>query len=273
VNLRPSPIAGRWYAGQATALGNSIDDYLARADVKPHPTALGIVAPHAGHLYSGWVAAHSFKAVGGNPVEIVVILCPSHFHDDAALITSAHDAYETPLGAIDINRSVLNQIKERVKDISWAELANDREHAIEIELPFLQRVFANGFTLVPLMMRDQSAQVAQHLGRALAKILQNKKFLIVASSDLSHYYPDQKARVLDAEMLKQVENFDPQGVLATEASGRGFACGHGAMAAMLWATKELGANKAQVLRYATSGEVSGDPKAVVGYGAAVVWKE
>lgn len=271
MNFRPSPIAGRWYPGQATALKNSIETYLAQAPVQVYDQVVGIVAPHAGHLYSGRVAAHSFKAVGGNP-EVVVILCPSHFHDNAALITSAHESYETPLGTVAINRALLNQIEGELQSFSWAAIKQDREHAIEIELPFLQCLFTN-VTLVPIMMRDQSLVVAQALGQALAKILLNQNALIVASSDLSHYYTDQKARLLDTEMLKQIENFNPLGVLQTEASGRGFACGHGAIAAMLWAAQALGANQTKVLGHTTSGEVSGDLSAVVGYGAAVVWKE
>jgi hypothetical protein len=159
-------------------------------------------------------------------------------------------------------------------DLALVAIRRDREHAIEIELPFLQRVLGEGFTLIPVMLRDQSPRVARALGLALGKVLRaaGHRALIVGSSDLSHFYPQPGAERLDAEMLKQIDAFDPDGVLAAEAEGRGFACGHGAIAATLWAARELGATRARVLKHATSGDVSGDYAQVVGYGAAVIWK-
>jgi AmmeMemoRadiSam system protein B len=159
-------------------------------------------------------------------------------------------------------------------DVALAAIRHDREHAIEIELPFLQRVLAADFKLIPVMLRDQSPRTARALGLALAKVLREAghRALIVGSSDLSHYYPQPIAKKLDAEMLKQIDAFDPEGVLAAEAEGKGFACGHGAIAATLWAARELGANHAQVLKHATSGDTSGDYSQVVGYGAAVIWR-
>jgi len=281
MDIRPSPISGRWYPGRSAALAESVDEFLNAAQVSPRPQKIvGVIAPHAGHIYSGAVAAYAFQSARDLEIDTIVIACPSHYHDDGALITSGHEAYETPLGAVAVDGNLVEDLRNELakslnkdKSDSLVPIRCDNEHAIEIELPFLQRVFRGGFSLLPIMMRDQSERISKALGGALAKILRGRKALIVGSSDLSHFYPDKIAKQLDAVMLKQIDNFDPRGVLKTEEEGRGFACGHGAIAATLWAARDLGATHAKVIKHATSGDVSGDRSSVVGYGAAVIWKE
>ncbi len=281
-DLRPSPIAGRWYPGEASALRRSVDAYLEAAPVLeavPPDHVLGLLVPHAGHLYSGPVAAHAFRAVQGARVDLVALVCPSHFHADGPALTTGHQAYATPLGAVEVDRAAVEQVRaelgaslRRPPAQALVEIRNDQEHAIEIELPFLQRTLQADFRLLPIMLRDQSGGMALALGAALAHALGDRRALVVASSDLSHYFAQPEALRLDGEMLRQVEAFDPNGVLATQAEGRGQACGPGAIAAVLWAARALGATQARVVRHATSGDVSGDFDQVVGYGAAVLWK-
>jgi AmmeMemoRadiSam system protein B len=151
--------------------------------------------------------------------------------------------------------------------------AYDREHSLEIELPFLQRALEGEFRLLPVMVRSQSEQVAHALGAALAETLRGRNALLVASTDLSHFFDQGTADVLDAEMLRCFESFDPEAVFQAERSGKGLACGHAAVAAVLWAAKALGADTVKVLHHATSGDVTGDYSQVVGYGAAVVLKD
>ncbi|MBK5108657.1 MAG: AmmeMemoRadiSam system protein B, partial [Anaerolineales bacterium] len=141
---------------------------------------------------------------------------------------------------------------------------------LEIELPFLQRVLSSEFDLLPVMVRDQTPKVVETLGRALAGVLVGRSAILVASSDLSHFYDQLQAEQLDGEMLSRVEAFDPLGVLQAEEEGKGFACGRNAIAAVLWAARELGANKVKVLNHATSGDVTGDYSGVVGYAAAII---
>ncbi len=282
-DVRPSPIAGRWYPRDAGALRQVIDDYLAAAPPLAQPIAadvVGLLAPHAGLMYSGPVAAASFGAVRGASVEVVALVCPSHFHADGPVLTTGHQAYATPLGAVPVDASGLAMVRAALAaelggppERLLLAIRDDREHAIEIELPFLQRVLAGGFSLLPIMLRDQSDAMAHALGAALAQALAGRRALLVASSDLSHYFPQPRAEQLDAEMLRQVAALDPVGVLAAQAGGRGQACGAGAIAAMLWAARALGADQARVVRHATSGDVSGDFEQVVGYGAAVVSKK
>jgi len=162
------------------------------------------------------------------------------------------------------------------RDQMLVEIRNDREHAIEIELPFLQRTLTGNFKLIPLMLRDQSERVTRALASALTKILSGQRALIVASSDLSHFFPQAIAQKLDREILQYIDSCDPSGLLTAEAQaeakGYGLACGYGAIAATLWAARELGATHAKVLHHATSGDVTGDYSQVVGYGAGVIWK-
>jgi len=287
-DLRPSPIAGRWYPGDPAVLRKAVEGYLAAAQPAPSATAqplpapehiVGLLTPHAGLMYSGPVAAYGFRAVQGATVDVVALVCPSHFHADGPVLTTGHAAYVTPLGAVPVDQAALDQVRAELAtgldvrpERALYAIRNDQEHAIEIELPFLQCVLAGDFQLLPIMLRDQGDETAQALGQALVHALAGRRSLLVASSDLSHYFPQPVAERLDASMLGQVAAFSPEGVLDIQARGLGQACGPGAIAAVLWAARELGASQARVVRHATSGDVSGDFDQVVGYGAAVIWK-
>jgi AmmeMemoRadiSam system protein B len=243
---------------------------------------MAVMAPHAGHLYSGPVAGYAFAALRGLNPDLVVVVSPMHYPYDEPLLTTAHAAYATPLGTIPVERQALLTLDGYLRQslgYGLAAVAHDPEHSLEIELPFLQRALAGPFSLLPIMVREQDERTAKALGQALARLilespeLAGKNALLVASTDLSHFYPQTVAVQLDGAMLRQVEAFDPGGVIRVEEEGKGFACGRGALAAVLWAAKGLGADRAQVLRHATSGDVTGDYDRVVGYGAAVFTRQ
>jgi hypothetical protein len=175
-----------------------------------------------------------------------------------------------------IDRQAVDALSSHLKTglgYGLSAVRNDPEHSLEIELPFLQRTLAGPFRLLPVMVRDQSVAVARALGKALASVLAEKKAVMVASTDLSHFYSRQQADILDAEMLRQVEACDPEGVMQVEEEGKGFACGRSALAAVLWAAKDLGAETVQILNHATSGDITGDYSEVVGYAAAVITRQ
>lgn len=273
LDIRPSPIAGTWYPADAQTLGASIDGYLAEANLPEiHGQVIAVIAPHAGHRYSGAVAAHAFATLRGLSPDLVVILSPFHQYDPRPILTSKHQAYATPLGNIEIDAEALAELQAHLP-IPITPIPNDPEHAIEIELPFIQRIFQHEFKLLPIMIREQEVDTARQLGNALAKVLQNKNALLIASTDLSHFYDQNTAKILDQEMLKRFESFNPETIFEAEQTGKGFACGHAAVAAVEWAALELGTNKVQVLKHATSGDVTGDHSSVVGYGAAVILKQ
>jgi AmmeMemoRadiSam system protein B len=276
-NIRPSPIAGTWYPGDPGVLAASIDQYLRQADsVQIDGKIFGIIVPHAGHRYSGSVAAHAFQCLEGLQPEIVAVLSPLHSPHPAAVLTSAHSAYATPLGTIDIDTERLSQFGNDLTE-NWGvmlyPIRMDQEHALEIELPFVQRCFSHEFKLLPLMLRDQSEATARAVGASLAKTLRGSSAIIVGSSDLSHFYSQDIAESLDKEILRRLGDFNPSGIIAAEKEGVGFACGRGAIAATLWASRELGADSVKVLNYATSGDTTGDYQSVVGYGAAVIYRK
>lgn len=276
VNIRPSPIAGTWYEGDPVRLARAVDAYLDAAHVPAlDGETVAVIAPHAGHRYSGPVAGYAFAPLRGRTFERVAVVSPFHNFDVHPLLVAAHSAYSTPLGEIAVDKESLLELDVVLKSelgFGLTPIARDREHSLEIELPFLQRALTGGFSLIPVMIRGQEPAVARGLGLALAQVLKDKNALLVASTDLSHFYDQQTANRLDAEMLKRFESFQPEKIFEAERTGKGFACGHAAVAAVLHAARELGADRVQVLHYATSGDVTGDFSQVVGYGAAVVLK-
>ena len=274
MDIRPSPIAGRWYPGDSSQLAGSVDGYINAAQLpKIDGEVVGIIVPHAGHVYSGPVAGYAFKAIRDMQPELVVVVSPMHQPYSQPFLTCAHQAYRTPLGTIKIDRKAVSLLGDELEaelGFGLTPVRNDKEHSLEIELPFLQRALASEFNLLPVMVRDIDPSVVEILGKSMARVLAGRSVILVASSDLSHFYDQLQAEHLDTEMLSRIESFDPRGVLQAEEEGKGFACGRNAIAAVLWAAQKLGANTVKVLKHATSGDITGDYSGVVGYAAAII---
>jgi len=276
LDVRPSPIAGKWYESDPKMLARIVDEYLDDAQLPAlDGEVIAVVAPHAGHIYSGGVAGYAFAAVRGRTPDLVAVIAPMHHPYSEPLITTGHDAYTTPLGEIPVDKDTLYQLDMVLKSglgFGLAPVPRDPEHSLEIELPFLQRALSSAWKLLPVMVRAREPSVSEQVGKALAQVLRDKNFLLVASTDLSHFYNQQTALTYDRAMLNEIESFNPGGAFDLERAGKGFACGLGALTAVLWASRELGADEVKVLRYATSGNVTGDYSSVVGYGAAAILK-
>jgi len=275
--VRPSPIAGSWYQSNPEILSRLVDGYMDDAILPDLPgQLLAVVAPHAGHLYSGPVAGFAFAAVRKTAPEVVAVVSPMHHAYPYSLMTTAHAAYGTPLGELRVNRELAHDLDRKLLrrlGFGLTQIANDPEHSLEIELPFLQRAVKSAFTLLPVMVRTLERETCRILGEALAETLAGKNALLVASTDLSHFHNADTASRLDRAMLEQVEAFSPEGLFEVEEQGKGEACGLGALAAVLWAAKALGGQTVKILHHATSGDVTGDMRSVVGYGAAVVLRD
>lgn len=275
MDIRPSPIAGTWYSGNAEQLAKSIDrSFEGSAKAEPRAELVGVIVPHAGHRYSGAVAGAAFGLARGLTPELVAVVSPMHNLAPAPLLTSGHDAYQTPLGDIPVDSAAVRMLSgalEKRTGFGLYPLRNDREHSLEIELPFLQRALGE-FRLLPVMILDQREETAEALGLALGETLAGRKALLVASSDLSHFFPDSVARALDAEMMRRVQAFDPSAVIRAEEEETASACGRAAIAAVLWAARALGADRVSAVAYANSGDVTGDKSSVVGYGSAAIWR-
>ena len=273
-NVRPSPIAGTWYSADPRQLRQTLNDYMEKAALPDLPGEIvALVAPHAGYLYSGPVAGYAFKAVRGKSYETVAVLSPMHQYYAQPILTSAHHAYQTPLGEIPIDKELLAEVDTQLEQqahLALHPVAHDKEHSLEIELPFLQCTLTGDFKLLPIMLRDQSRRTAKILGKILAEVLKDSSALLVASSDLSHFYPESTANQLDSHVLNTLADFSPDGLFDLKERGNGQACGLAAIAAILWASKELGATDVTLLNYNTSAAITGDRSSVVGYGAAAI---
>jgi AmmeMemoRadiSam system protein B len=276
LNVRPSPLAGRWYDDDPEILAQKVEGYMDAAQLPAlNGEVIAVIAPHAGHTYSGPVAGYAFAALRGRRPDLVAVVAPMHHPYYEPLITTAHDAYATPLGEILVDKGTLHELDALLKaelNFGLSPVANDPEHSLEIELPFLQRALVSDWKLLPIMVRVREASISERFGKALAKVLREKNSVMVASTDLSHFYNQQTALVYDRSMLHQIESFNPDGAFDLERIGKGFACGLGAFTAVMWAARELGADKVKVLHHATSGDVTGDYSSVVGYGAVAVLK-
>jgi len=272
--LRPSPIAGLgWYEGDPDLLRQQVDLWLRHKAVTPAGQIIGVIAPHAGHVYSGAVAGAAFGCLVGQTYDLVVILSPYHDFTTSPMLTTAHAAYWTPLGEVPVDASAMEAVNRSLADQNIdpiKTIANDHEHSLEIELPFLQVALAQPFQLLPIMVQSRRPHLLKALAKAVVAACAGRKCLLVASSDLSHFYTDRVANQLDAEMLRRIQTFSPESVLEAEAQEIAFACGVGPIASILWAARDLGADTVTIVDYATSAAATGDTQRVVGYGAALI---
>ena len=278
--VRAAGVAGSFYPADPTALTAMMDGMLANASTPAiDGPILAVVAPHAGYQYSGPVAAFTYAALKGHKYSRVVVIAPSHFEGFDFTSVYDGDAYETPLGTIPVDKEFARQLTKmsstiRLSEVGHTPTSAGGEHAIEVELPWLQKVLGS-FELVPIVMGDQSYESSRALGVALAKMIQNERksghepgdTLILASSDLSHYHPYLDAEAIDHKTLHALETWDYYSMSRNFQTRTWEACGGAPIVAAMIYAERMGANEAEVLRYMNSGDTSGDHSRVVGYSA------
>ncbi len=276
MTIRRPAVAGTFYPADPGELARTIAGFFSEVGKVPiDGTPLGLVAPHAGYPYSGRIAAKAYKLLEGNDYEAVVVISPSHtvFFKGASIFSG--EAYATPLGAVKIDQELARRMASISPQVFISEKGHATgrtrgEHALEVQLPFLQVVLGNdNYRLVPIVMGDQEEDTIGSLAEVLVAGLKGRNILMVASTDLSHFHSEKEARRLDREIQKAIESFDPERLIDILETGRGEACGGGPTAAVMMAAKRLGAGRSKLIDYATSGEVSGDFENVVGYLSAV----
>jgi AmmeMemoRadiSam system protein B len=273
-DIRPSILAGTWYPGQPDRLRAQIRGFLKEA---PDPDASGgelraLIVPHAGYAYSGGVAAYAYKWLLRQPFRQVVIVAPSHRHAFRGASIDRKTGHETPLGVVPADL-VLSEALRRLSPVfSYVPAGHAQEHSLEIQIPFLQETLRD-FSLVAIIQGSQDEETAEEISRALARGLRDKKVLLVASTDLSHFHAYAQARSLDKRVLDRVAAFDEAGLMQDLRSDRVEACGGGILVTVMKTARRLGADRAQVLHYANSGDVTGDRSGVVGYLAAALIKQ
>jgi AmmeMemoRadiSam system protein B/AmmeMemoRadiSam system protein A len=274
--VRKPAVAGQFYPGDPVTLTQQLTDFFKKAKKEPiSGKIIALIAPHAGYVYSGQVAAYAYKLLEGLSFETVVVISPSHIAYLPGASVYNGSAYETPLGTIPVDTTLAGKIAGQNKRVFLSDkghgfVGGRGEHSLEVQLPFLQTVLGK-FKLVAIVIGDQDYATCEELGQALAKALEGKNALIVASSDLSHFHPYQEAVRLDSIVINHVNSFDPDGLFEDISSGVCEACGGSPIVATMIAAKLLGADKAKALKYANSGDVTGDKSGVVGYMAAVMY--
>jgi AmmeMemoRadiSam system protein B len=260
--MRPAAVAGQFYPGNGAELEHQLDSML-------HPESeipvLGAVVPHAGYVYSGHVAAAVYSCLP--KAETFVIIGPNH-HGIGSPVAISRDSWKTPLGAVETDGEMADALAGSI--IDHDETAHIYEHSIEVQIPFLQRRFS-GFKILPICMGLQDEETAVEVGREISLTAQKlgRRCIVIASSDFTHYEPQEKARSVDARLLEAVLNMDVPELYKRVRHYDATACGYGPMAATITAASALGAKAGRLLAYATSGDVSGDYHKVVGYGAVV----
>jgi MEMO1 family protein len=265
--IRHPAVAGRFYPNDPAVLLDAVTSYLSP---KRNPLeAIGCIAPHAGYMYSGPTAGSVFARLIFP--RHCIILCPNHTGMGHPLSIMSEGAWETPLGRVNIDSDLANVLKKRFAALVEDSDAHSREHAIEVELPFLQ-VCRPDFTFVPIALGTHQLALLQGLGEALADVVraQAKPVMLIASSDMNHYESDAITRVKDGKALDRILALDPSGLFEVAMKEGISMCGLGPTVTMLTAAKRLGATTAELTQYATSGDVSGDRDMVVGYAGVIV---
>ena len=265
--VRRAAVAGSWYPAHPDALAREVDGYLAAAGEPPAGEPIAIIAPHAGLMYSGPIAAHAYSLLRGRDIEVAVLVGPSHYVGFDGVAIYERGAFETPFGPVAIAEHCAAVVAMASRHIQSHPTAHVREHSLEMQLPFLKRVLPDA-EIVPLVMGHQRRETAYLLGDAIAAAVKGRKAVLVASTDLSHYHSAPTAAKLDGKVIQQVLRFDPDGLMSLLETFPEHACGGGPTVSVMRAAKLLGATDARVLRYGDSGDVSGDKDAVVGYLAA-----
>jgi MEMO1 family protein len=269
--VRESAVSGMFYPDNPTKLRKDIEIYLRNA-VVPYLEydIIGMISPHAGYMYSGQVAAHGFRMIAKKQYDTVILIGPSHraYFEGVALWDKG--SFETPLGRIDIDEDIAREITSTGGIVRPNMDTHRGEHSLEVQLPFLQSVL-DDFKIVPLIMGMQTSTACRELAQSLSNVLQagSKKILIVGSTDLSHYYAYTDAKKLDDIIVGHLGAFDIPGIIEDIETGKTEACGAGPIIATMMLSEKLGADHSNVLKYANSGDVSGDKSSVVGYVSAV----
>ncbi len=265
-DTRHALFAGRWYPSSSSELGALVDAYVSSAP-PPRGAVAGAVSPHAGLMYSGAVAGHTYAALRGSDAEAAVLVGPSHYVAFSGCAVPAARWFASPFGPLAVDTELVRAIAGASGSVRVDDAVHAREHSLELQLPFLARVCPS-LPLVPILMGRQDRQTVEELASALARVLEGRRVVVIASSDLSHYQDRATASTLDRVVLDRLEAFDAGGLMNELERAPDHACGGGPIVVAMRVARALGASAGRVLHYGDSGDVSGDTSEVVGYVSA-----
>lgn len=267
---RPAAVAGTFYPADGVQLRTEVGRLLnAVQQWRPTGRVIALVSPHAGYEYSGAVAAHAFSTLHGRSIDTVVIVSPSHKEYFDGISVFDGGAYSTPLGRVPIDEQLREDLLCNDLILESSARGHGVEHAIEVQLPFLQCMLGQ-VKFLPVVIGNQCREYCFHLGTRLATLLQDKNAIMIASTDLSHHHTSVAAERMDSMTRSAIESMDYEQIMSHLETGDIEACGGGPTVAVMIAATALGANKAHILAHGDSGDVTGDRRSVVGYVAAAL---
>jgi MEMO1 family protein len=277
---RAPAVAGMFYPNNARELRALIDHSFCNQRFGPGrapPSTgkrkiYGVVSPHAGYVYSGAVAANGFYEVSSIDFQDVIMVGPNHYGIGSWVAAMKDGTWETPLGEVQVNSQLVEKIAGRSAALDFDDYAHSKDHCLEVQLPFLQYI-KQDFKIVPVVLISQRSDIAFDLGNAISKTIMEKDTLdstmLLASSDFTHYEPNREAHRKDGELIKSILALDINKFYAVLERLNVSACGYGAIATVMVAARNLGATRGELLKYATSGDITGEISAVVGYSSIV----
>ena len=269
MTTRQPAAAGSFYPGNKVQLEAQIMSLLDRARPESSGgTSVALISPHAGYQFSGLTAAYGYKLLIQHQFDSVVVISPSHREYFDGISVFNGEAYRTPIGILAVDHELRNRLVEGERDIHPSYYGHREEHAIEVQLPFVQATLRQ-VTILPIVMGDQRRDYCYLLGEKLAAILKGTRSLVIASTDLSHYHPYAEAVALDRIVIEAIGKFDHEKLMDDLEAERVEACGGGPTVAALIAASKLGANRIEILHHCNSGDVTGDHDRVVGYLSAI----
>jgi len=273
MQIRTPAVAGMFYPEEKNKLTKLIEDCFVHPFgpgeiTKSEKKIFGVICPHAGYVYSGPIACNSIFSISSESPELFIIIGPNHWGIGRSIATMKDCKWETPLGEVEVDSDAADEISNLSQNIELDFFSHTREHSLEVQIPLLQNTFSN-FKILPISLINQSKEIAEDVGLAMAKIAKGKNTMIIGSSDFTHYEPNEFAHEQDMALIEPILEMDIDKFYDVLQKRKVTACGYGAIASTIIACKELGATKGELLRYATSGDVTGDTSSVVGYGSIV----
>ena len=275
MRVRKPAVAGSFYPSNKHELVQMIENCFTHpyGPRKKPPTdierkIIGMVCPHAGYAYSGSVAAHSYYAVSSLNTDIVIMIGPNHYGIGSGVATTSVCYWETPLGVIGVDDRAAESVVKISGIVDIDDSAHTEDHCLEVQLPMLQFVYEN-FKILPIIMWMQDMETASDVGKAIAEICKDRNALLIASSDFTHYEPNEVAYRKDNELFKTILDLDLNKYYTVLRRLRVSTCGYGAIASVMFAAKILGAKKGELMKYATSGDITDKKDSVVGYGSII----
>ncbi len=271
--IRRNTAAGSFYPADPEELTGQINGFLERVEPRNISNIRTLISPHAGYIYSGQVAAYSYKQIAASVYDSIIIIAPSHGEYFDFISVYHGDGYETPLGTVMVDKERTIELADASQAIKISRSGHGQEHSLEVQLPFLQIVLGSNMKIVPVVMGNQSRENIIELGNTVGKLFSGDNILIVASTDLSHYHPYSRAVELDKYVKELIGSFDTNQLLDDLTRNSAEMCGGGPVVSAMIASALMGADSPVILHYANSGDISGDRSAVVGYLSAAFYKK